>query len=144
MDWTDATAPDAGEIAAMALIDATVRLKPGVLGNAASTADESFSAGLLEHPQYTRPAEWKGRVIPEVLTSGDHGKVARWRRAEAERITFGQALRRAGEIPGMAGRSASMIAAFVAILDDLDSGSDDRLTDEVAQLRARIALEAGD
>ena len=76
-----------GEIAAMALIDATVRLKPGVLGNAASAADESFSTGILEHPQYTRPAEWKGRTIPEVLTSGDHGKVARWRHAEAERIT---------------------------------------------------------
>jgi tRNA (guanine37-N1)-methyltransferase len=76
-----------GEIAAMALIDATVRLMPGVLGNAASTEEESFSAGLLEHPQFTRPAEWKGRTIPDVLTSGDHGKVAAWRRAEAERIT---------------------------------------------------------
>ena len=76
-----------GEIAAEAVLDATVRLMPGVLGNAASTEDESFSAGLLEHPQYTRPAEWKGRAIPEVLTSGDHGRVADWRRAEAERLT---------------------------------------------------------
>ena len=76
-----------GEIAAEAVIDATVRLLPGVLGNAASTEEESFSDGLLEHPQCTRPAEWEGRSIPDVLTSGDHGKVARWRREQAERIT---------------------------------------------------------
>ena len=76
-----------GEIAAQALIDATVRLLPGVLGNAASTEEESFSDGLLEHPQYTRPAEWLGRAIPDVLTSGDHGKVARWRKGQAEDLT---------------------------------------------------------
>lgn len=76
-----------GEIAAMAVLDATVRLRPGVLGNAASTEEESFSAGLLEHPQYTRPAEWEGLAIPDVLTSGDHGRVAAWRRAESERLT---------------------------------------------------------
>lgn len=76
-----------GEIAAQALIDATVRLIPGVLGNAASTEEESFSSGLLEHPQYTRPAEWNGREIPEVLMSGHHGKIAEWRHEQAERIT---------------------------------------------------------
>jgi tRNA (guanine37-N1)-methyltransferase len=76
-----------GEIAAQALLDATVRLIPGVLGNAASTEEESFSHGLLEHPQYTKPAEWKGRAIPPVLLSGDHGAVARWRREEAEKLT---------------------------------------------------------
>lgn len=76
-----------GEIAAMALLDATVRLLPGVLGNAESTVDESHSNGLLEHPHYTRPAEWRGRTIPEVLTSGDHGKVAAWRREMSERRT---------------------------------------------------------
>ena len=76
-----------GEIAAQAMIDATVRLLPGVLGNAASTEEESHSDGLLEHPQYTRPAEWNGRTIPEVLTSGDHGKVARWRREKSEELT---------------------------------------------------------
>jgi len=76
-----------GEIAVMAVLDATVRLMQGVLGNAASTEEESFSDGLLEHPQYTRPAEWEGRTIPEVLTSGDHARVAAWRRAEALRIT---------------------------------------------------------
>ncbi len=76
-----------GEIAAEAVLDATVRLRPGVLGNAASAEEESFSDGLLEHPQYTRPAIWQGREIPPVLTSGDHGAVARWRRDQAEALT---------------------------------------------------------
>ncbi|MAY89297.1 MAG: tRNA (guanosine(37)-N1)-methyltransferase TrmD [Pseudooceanicola sp.] len=76
-----------GEIAAQALIDATVRLIPGVLGNAASTEEESFSDGLLEHPQYTRPASWQGRDIPDVLMSGNHGEIARWRRAAAKELT---------------------------------------------------------
>ncbi len=76
-----------GEIAAQAVIDATVRLLPKVLGNAESTEEESFSAGLLEHPHYTRPAEWEGRTIPDVLTSGHHGKVAAWRQAQSEEIT---------------------------------------------------------
>ncbi|GKY89348.1 tRNA (guanosine(37)-N1)-methyltransferase TrmD [Sinisalibacter aestuarii] len=76
-----------GEIAAQAMIDATVRLLPGVLGNAASTEEESFAHGLLEHPQYTRPAEWRGRKIPDVLLSGHHGEIEAWRRAEAERLT---------------------------------------------------------
>ncbi|MEM6589194.1 MAG: tRNA (guanosine(37)-N1)-methyltransferase TrmD [Pseudomonadota bacterium] len=76
-----------GEIAAQALIDATVRLLPGVLGNAASTQEESFSEGLLEHPQYTRPAEWQGRKIPDVLMSGNHGEIAKWRRAQSEALT---------------------------------------------------------
>lgn len=75
------------EIAAHALIDATVRLLPGVLGNAESAIEESFSAGLLEHPQYTKPATWEGHAIPEVLLSGNHAKIAAWRRAESERIT---------------------------------------------------------
>lgn len=76
-----------GEIAAQAMLDATVRLRPDVLGNASSTEDESFSDGLLEHPQFTRPAEWKGRTIPDVLTSGHHGKVAEWRKSESVRLT---------------------------------------------------------
>src|ERR1700681_116597 len=76
-----------GEIAAMALIDACVRLLPGVMGKQASGTDESFSEGLLEYPQYTRPQEFEGRPIPEILTSGDHAKVAAWRRAEAEALT---------------------------------------------------------
>ena len=76
-----------GEIAAMALIDACVRLLPGVMGAPHSAADESFTGGLLEYPQYTRPQLWEGRPIPEVLISGDHAKIAAWRRAEAERLT---------------------------------------------------------
>jgi tRNA (guanine37-N1)-methyltransferase len=76
-----------GEIAAQAMLDATVRLRPEVLGNQASIEDESFSDGLLEHPQYTRPAEWRGRAIPEVLLSGNHGKIAEWRQDMSERLT---------------------------------------------------------
>ena len=76
-----------GEIAAQTLLDATVRLLPGVLGNAASTEEESFSDGLLEHPQYTRPAVWEGQEIPAVLQSGNHAEIARWRRAAAEALT---------------------------------------------------------
>ena len=76
-----------GEIAAMALIDATVRLLPKVLGNEASTEEESFSHGLLEHPQYTRPAIWNDLPIPPVLQSGNHGEIAKWRQAQAEEIT---------------------------------------------------------
>ncbi|MGE0523842.1 MAG: tRNA (guanosine(37)-N1)-methyltransferase TrmD [Variibacter sp.] len=76
-----------GEVAALVLLDACVRLLPGVMGHAASGLDESFAAGLLEYPQYTRPAAFEGLPIPAVLTSGDHAKVAAWRRAEAERLT---------------------------------------------------------
>jgi tRNA (guanine37-N1)-methyltransferase len=76
-----------GEIAAQALIDATVRLLPNVLGNADSAVEESFSDGLLEHPQFTRPVEWQGLTIPDVLQSGNHAAIARWRRAQAEAIT---------------------------------------------------------
>lgn len=76
-----------GEIAAQAMIDAIVRLRPEVLGNQASTEEESFSNGLLEHPQYTRPAVWEGREIPAVLTSGNHAKVDEWRQEQSEKIT---------------------------------------------------------
>lgn len=76
-----------GELAAQVLIDACVRLLPGVAGNDASLAEESFASGLLEYPHYTRPREWEGHAIPDVLLSGDHAKIAKWRRAEAERIT---------------------------------------------------------
>jgi tRNA (guanine37-N1)-methyltransferase len=76
-----------GEIAALALIDACVRLLPGVMGKLSSGTDESFADGLLEYPQYTRPQEFEGQPIPEVLLSGDHARVAAWRRAEAEALT---------------------------------------------------------
>ena len=92
-----------GEIAALAVLDACVRLIPGVMGEEASGAEESFENGLLEYPQYTRPREWEGRLIPDVLLSGDHAKIAEWRRREAERmtkerrpdLTLGQSTRRA-------------------------------------------------
>ena len=76
-----------GEIAALALIDACIRLLPGVMGKPASGDDESFSEGLLEYPQYTRPQEFEGLPIPDILLSGDHARVAAWRRAEAEALT---------------------------------------------------------
>jgi tRNA (guanine37-N1)-methyltransferase len=76
-----------GDIAAQALIDATVRLIPRVLGNRASVEEESFSRGLLEAPHYTRPSLWEGRAIPDILQSGHHAKIADWRRSEAERLT---------------------------------------------------------
>ena len=76
-----------GEIAAQAVLDATVRLLPGVVGNAESLEEESHSNGLLEHPHFTRPPEWQRRDIPPVLLSGDHAKIAKWRRAQAEALT---------------------------------------------------------
>jgi tRNA (guanine37-N1)-methyltransferase len=76
-----------GEAAAAVVVDAVARLVPGVMGNEASGADESFAAGLLEYPQYTRPAEFRGHEVPDVLLSGDHARVARWRRAAALRRT---------------------------------------------------------
>jgi tRNA (guanine37-N1)-methyltransferase len=76
-----------GEIAAMAVCDACVRLLPGVMGAQASGDEESFAAGLLEYPHYTRPREWEGRAIPDVLLSGDHAKIKAWREAEALRVT---------------------------------------------------------
>jgi tRNA (guanine37-N1)-methyltransferase len=76
-----------GELAAMVLIDAAVRLLPGVVGKVASLQEESFEAGLLEHPHYTRPRRWEGMDIPEVLLSGDHARIAEWRRLESERLT---------------------------------------------------------
>lgn len=76
-----------GEIAAFVLLDACVRLLPGVMGKAVSGQEESFAEGLLEYPHYTRPQVFEGRPIPDVLTSGDHAKIAAWRRAEAQRLT---------------------------------------------------------
>jgi len=76
-----------GEIAAQAMLDATVRLLPGVLGNADSAVEESHSTGLLEHPQYTRPAEWQGHKIPPVLLSGNHAEIDTWRREQAKALT---------------------------------------------------------
>jgi tRNA (guanine37-N1)-methyltransferase len=76
-----------GEVAAMVVLEAVGRLVPGVMGNDASAGDESFTGGLLEYPQYTKPAEYRGLAVPEILRSGDHGRIARWRRAQALRRT---------------------------------------------------------
>ena len=76
-----------GELAALVLLDAAVRLLPGVMGAADSATEESFSHHLLEYPHYTRPTEWNGRRVPDILLSGDHAAVAAWRQAEAERVT---------------------------------------------------------
>lgn len=76
-----------GETAAIVVLDAIVRLLPGVMGNALSGETESFETGLLEHPHYTKPQEWEGHRIPDVLLSGNHGAIDKWRRAEAERLT---------------------------------------------------------
>jgi tRNA (guanine37-N1)-methyltransferase len=76
-----------GELPALVLLDACVRLLPGVMGAEASADEESFSAGLLEYPHYTRPAEWQGRAVPEVLLSGHHAAIAAWRQAQAEQLT---------------------------------------------------------
>lgn len=76
-----------GETAAIAILDACIRLLPGVMGAASSGAEESFEDGLLEYPHYTRPQEWEGRTIPEVLRSGDHAKIAAWRKAQSEEMT---------------------------------------------------------
>jgi len=90
-DFTEVSLGDfvlsGGEPAALALLDACVRLLPGVMGAAESLEEESFESGLLEYPHYTRPAEWRGRRVPEVLLSGHHAKIRAWRREEAERVT---------------------------------------------------------
>ncbi|MFN3227688.1 MAG: tRNA (guanosine(37)-N1)-methyltransferase TrmD [Hyphomicrobiales bacterium] len=77
-----------GEVAAQVLLDAVIRLLPGVMGNDVSGQQESFEDGLLEHPHYTRPVEWEGRNIPDVLRSGDHKKIEQWRREQAEALTW--------------------------------------------------------
>jgi tRNA (guanine37-N1)-methyltransferase len=103
-----------GEAAALVVIEAVARLLPGVLGNDASASDESFSESLLEYPQYTRPATFRGQDVPEVLRSGDHGRIERWRRAQALRRTV---VRR----PELLGRE--LTAAEQALLDEFPDGS---------------------
>jgi tRNA (guanine37-N1)-methyltransferase len=103
-----------GEAAALVVIEAVARLLPGVLGNDASAADESFSESLLEYPQYTRPASFRGRDVPEVLRSGDHGRIERWRRAQALRRTV---VRR----PDLLGRE--LTEAERALLDEFPEAS---------------------
>lgn len=102
-----------GEVAAMVVLEAVVRLLPGVMGNAASGADDSFRGGLLGHPQYTRPAEYRGMTVPDVLRSGDHARVERWRRA--------QALARTCESrPDLIAARGGLSDADVALLEEFD------------------------
>jgi tRNA (guanine37-N1)-methyltransferase len=108
-----------GEAAALVVIDAVARLVPGVMGNDESGADESFSTDLLEYPQYTRPAEFDGHVVPEVLRTGDHARVARWRRAQAVRRT----LTRRPDLLGDRDLSAEELALLREFGLDDDGGS---------------------
>ena len=106
-----------GELAALAIMEAVARLRPGVLGNEASPDDESFADGLLEYPHYTRPADFRGMEVPEVLRSGDHGRVARWRRAVALVRTL--ALR-----PDLIERRGGLTDADQALLEEFGQGGD--------------------
>jgi tRNA (guanine37-N1)-methyltransferase len=105
-----------GELAALVVIEAVARLHPGVLGNQESTLDESFGFGLLEHPQYTRPAEFRGLHVPEVLRSGDHGRIARWRRANSLARTLDRR-------PDLIERRGGLTDEDQALLDEFGPGT---------------------
>ena len=105
-----------GELAALVVIEAVARLHPGVLGNQESTLDESFESGLLEHPQYTRPAEFRGLHVPEVLRSGDHGRIARWRRANSLARTLDRR-------PDLIERRGGLTDEDQALLDEFGPGT---------------------
>lgn len=102
-----------GEVAAMVVVETVGRLVPGVMGNAASAGDESFSDGLLEYPQFTKPAEFRGMAVPEVLRSGDHGRIARWRRARALQRTIATR-------PDLVEARGGLSEADLSLLDDPD------------------------
>ena len=104
-----------GEVAACVVVEAVGRLLPGVMGNAASAEEESFADGLLEHPQYTRPADFRGLVVPDVLRSGDHGRVARWRRAQALRRTIADRPDLIEARGGLTAADQALLAEFEAI-----------------------------
>ena len=110
-----------GEVAALTVIEAAGRLVPGVLGNAGSVVDESFSDGLLEYPHYTRPAEFRGWKVPDVLRSGDHGRVARWRRARALHRTL---IRRPDLVAARGGLAADDLELLAEFGLESDPGGD--------------------
>jgi tRNA (guanine37-N1)-methyltransferase len=103
-----------GEVAAMAVIEAVGRLVPGVMSNEMSSVDESFSSGLLEYPQYTKPAEYRGMAVPDVLRSGDHARIEEWRRAMALRHTL-------DERPDLIASRGGLSPAEQALIDGLDA-----------------------
>lgn len=107
-----------GEVAALVVVESVARLVPGVMGNEESAADESFASGLLEYPQYTRPADFRGWVVPEVLRSGDHARIARWRQAQALRRTLDRR-------PDLLGPRA-LTEAERRLLDEFPDGPPDR------------------
>jgi tRNA (guanine37-N1)-methyltransferase len=104
-----------GEVAALVVIEAVARLVPGVMGNEASADDESFAADLLEYPQYTRPAEFRGWTVPEVLRSGDHGRIARWRRAQAISRTAAERPDLIARRGGLSDEEKRLLAEFDAL-----------------------------
>ncbi len=111
-----------GELAALCVIEATVRLLPGALGNDDSPLEESFSDGLLEYPQYTRPALVRGLAVPDVLTSGDHGRIARWRRAQALARTLARRPDLIAARGGLSDAEAALLVEFDLVEDDGRSG----------------------
>jgi tRNA (guanine37-N1)-methyltransferase len=129
-----------GEAAALVVVEAVARLVPGVLGNSTSTTDESFSNGLLEYPQYTRPADFRGLTVPPVLLSGDHPRVARWRRAQALRRTIDRRPDLIARRGGLSEDDHRLLAEFAADSPDdaaersapgLGLGSQDPLSSEL-------------
>jgi tRNA (guanine37-N1)-methyltransferase len=113
-----------GELAALVVVEAVARLRPEVLGNEDSAADESFSAGLLEYPQYTRPADFRGWSVPEVLRSGDHGAVASWRRTQAVLRTAARRPDLLERLVRMSGLSDDDVRDLVEHGYDVPSGSE--------------------
>jgi tRNA (guanine37-N1)-methyltransferase len=111
-----------GEVAAMVVLEAVGRLVPGVMGNADSEGEESFADGLLEHPQYTKPAEFRGLQVPSVLRSGDHGRVARWRRGAALRRTVDRRPDLIEARGGLSSDDQAMLAWFDALAEDPSPG----------------------
>jgi len=124
-----------GELAALVVVEAVARLVPGVVGNAASVVDDSFTTGLLEYPQYTRPADFRGLPVPDVLRSGDHGKIARWRRAEALHRTLERRPDLVAARGGLTARESQLLREHGYSVPVVELSGADRprlLTDEVA------------
>lgn len=108
-----------GEVAAMVVLESVGRLVPGVMGNEASVTEESFADGLLEYPQFTRPSEWRGHAVPDVLRSGDHARIGRWRRAQALHRTVALRPDLVAARGGLSVDDESVMAEFPPIADDL-------------------------
>lgn len=132
-----------GEAAALVVIEAVARLVPGVLGNEASAQDESFTSGLLEYPQYTRPADFRGWTVPEVLRSGDHGRVARWRRAQALARTLTERPDLIEARGGLSAEEEALVAELGVESPPGAAGATDRPTDRASDAAHRAAPGTG-